>query len=469
MRFAIDASVRRVGDGKVVIGGSPLKLFRLTDRGGELIDAIERGDQIDPTAATNLLIDRLLDAGVLHPHFGADDNLNTADVTVIIPAFNTPAAILTRLVEECSMASRYARVEVVIVDDASQPPLAPVHGARVVRREFNGGPGAARSTGLAHVTTSFVAFIDTDVELIGNWLQQLLVHFADERVGLVAPRVSSKIGANVLARYEVAHSPLDLGPRAARVRAGTRVSYVPAAVIVCRVRALSDVGGFDDTMRLGEDVDLVWRLDEAGWRVRYEPCVTVTHRPRASFDAWLRQRYNYGTSAAPLAARHRGALAPLRISGWSAATWLAVAAGLPVVGGVIAASTTAMLARKLRNIPDGGREAIRLAGLGHLFASRSIASALTRAWWPMAALAALVSRRARRVVIIAALAPAIIEWLRAQPDIDPLRYVGLRLLDDAAYGVGVMHGSARARSIDALIPDLSSWPKTTTSTTSTKR
>ncbi len=367
------------------------------------------------------------------------------------------------------MASRYARVEVVIVDDASQPPLAPVHGARVVRREFNGGPGAARSTGLAHVTTSFVAFIDTDVELIGNWLQQLLVHFADERVGLVAPRVASKVGANVLARYEVAHSPLDLGPRAARVRAGTRVSYVPAAVIVCRVRALSDVGGFDETMRLGEDVDLVWRLDEAGWRVRYEPCVTVTHRPRASFDAWLRQRYNYGTSAAPLAARHRGALAPLRISGWSAATWLAVAAGLPVVGGVIAASTTAMLARKLRNIPDGGREAIRLAGLGHLFASRSIASALTRAWWPMAALAALVSRRARRVVIIAALAPAIIEWLRAQPDIDPLRYVGLRLLDDAAYGVGVMHGSARARSIDALIPDLSSWPKTTTSTTSTKR
>jgi mycofactocin system glycosyltransferase len=294
------------------------------------------------------------------------------------------------------------------------------------------------------------------------------MHFTDERVGLVAPRVASKRGASALARYEMSQSPLDLGPSAARVRAGTRVSYVPAAAIVCRVSALSAVGGFDDSMRLGEDVDLVWRLDEAGWRVRYEPSVAVIHRPRASLVAWLRQRYGYGTSAAPLAARHSGALAPLRISGWSAATWLAVAAGFPVIGGVIAASTTAMLARKLRNIPDGSREALRLAGLGHLFASRSIASALTRAWWPMAALAALVSKRARRVVIVAALGPALIEWVREHPEVDPLRYVGLRVLDDAAYGVGVLHGSARAKSIDALIPDLSSWPKTATSTTSAK-
>jgi hypothetical protein len=86
----------------------------------------------------------------------------------------------------------------------------------------------------------------------------------------------------------------------------------------------------------------------------------------------------------------------------------------------------------------------------------------------MAALAALVSKRARRVVIVAALGPALIEWVSEHHEVDPLRYVGLRVLDDAAYGVGVLHGSARAKSIDALIPDLSSWPKTATSTTSAK-
>ena len=85
-----------------------------------------------------------------------------------------------------------------------------------------------------------------------------------------------------VARYDAEHSPLDLGPEPARVRAGTRVSYVPAAAIVCRVDAIREIGGFDEALRFGEDVDLVWRLDAAGWRCRYEPVATVV--PRGSSD-----------------------------------------------------------------------------------------------------------------------------------------------------------------------------------------
>ena len=36
--------------------------------------------------------------------------------------------------------------------------------------------------------------------------------------------------------------------------------------------------GFDADLRVGEDVDLVWRLVDAGWSVRYQPSVTVFHR-----------------------------------------------------------------------------------------------------------------------------------------------------------------------------------------------
>ena len=72
----------------------------------------------------------------------------------------------------------------------------------------------------------------------------------------------------------------------ARVAAGTRVSYVPAAALVVRTEALRAIGGFDETLRVGEDVDAVWRLIDAGYRCRYEPSVVVHHRPRSTLSAW---------------------------------------------------------------------------------------------------------------------------------------------------------------------------------------
>ena len=68
--------------------------------------------------------------------------------------------------------------------------------------------------------------------------------------------------------------------------------------------------GFDESLRYGEDVDLVWRLLEADVVCRYEPSVVVLHSPRASLlDAW-KQRVSYGSAAAPLNQRHPGAATP---------------------------------------------------------------------------------------------------------------------------------------------------------------
>ncbi len=460
-RYVIDASVRRVGSGTVLVGGSPLKLFRLTGAGAGLLDNIESGQAIEMSPPVSRLLDRLVDAGVLHPTFDGtitSDASTAGTVTVVIPAYNTSTDAQRRLVQQCRAHGGAAIDAVLIVDDASTTPIADVDGATVVRASVNGGPGVARAIGLALAKTPLVAFVDTDMELGPDWLAPLLDHFADTRVALVAPRVASAPGSSLLARYEVARSPLDLGDEPARVRAGTRVSYVPAALMVCRVDALRAVDGFDSAMRVGEDVDLVWRLDQAGWQIRFEPAVTVRHQPRTSWIQWTRQRCSYGTSAAPLAQRHQGALAPVRVSAWSVASWLAVAAGWPVVGGAVAAVTTALLARKLRTIPDGGREAIRLAALGHIFAGRSLATGLSRAWWPLTLMAAVLSKRARRVALVAFTAPAAIDWLTKRPPIDPVRYVAIRALDDIAYGAGLWQGCIAARSLDALRPDLTSWP-----------
>ena len=256
------------------------------------------------TAGTSLdgLVDRLVDAGAIHPHHVASP-YGTGDVTVVVPAFVLGESALAEIVRLCPGVAA-----VIAIDDASEPPVHAVDGARVLRLRTNAGPAVARNAGLGAVTTPLVAFVDTDVRLQPGWLDLLLPHFADRRVGLVAPRVASAPGAGPVAGYERGNSPLDLGPEPGRIAPGTRLSYVPAAAIVVRTDALRAIGGFDRSLRFGEDVDAVWRLIEAGWRCRYEPAVVVHHRPRGSWRGLIAQRISYGSSAAPLAKRHHGAL-----------------------------------------------------------------------------------------------------------------------------------------------------------------
>jgi hypothetical protein len=218
------------------------------------------------------------------------------------------------------------------------------------------------------------------------------------------------------------------------------VSYVPAAAIVFRVAALREINGFDESLRVGEDVDLVWRLDAAGWRCRYEPRAEVFHLPRPSWRQWIRQRIDYGSSTAPLARRHPGALAPIRMSGWSVATWVLATLGRPVLGSAVGAGSAAALIRKLPDVPPAA--AFRLAAEGNLRAGDQIANAVRRVWWPLVAVAAIRSRSARRVLLAAALAAR----------------TPLRLLDDVAYSLGVWKGMVGERTAAPLVPEISSWP-----------
>ena len=419
LRYRLDSSWRRPNNGNTVIAGSPLRVFRLTDNGARFIAAVEgdvEADQQTVTAAQQKLLDRLVDAGALHPIPDAGP-FTAADVTIVVPAHNRMPT--------------WTAEQAIIVDDGSTPPLE----SATLRHDVNRGPGAARNTGLAEVTTALVAFVDTDVSFTNDdWLAPLLPYFADDRVALVAPRVASAPGATSLAAYEQRHSPLDLGAESARIAAGTRVSYVPAAAIVCRTDAVRSIGGFDENLRTGEDVDLVWRLVAAGHRCRYEPNSIVLHEPRGSLSALLQQRFGFGRSAARLAARHPGALAPVRLSVWSAVVWALVLLRRPLLALGVVAGTIVALHRKLHDVPAA--ESARLVGLGTLAAGRQLADATARVWWPIAAVLAVTSRRSRIPIAAALIAldePA-------------------QLLDRMAYGAGVWAGVVHERDLAALLP-----------------
>lgn len=404
MRYRVDGSWQRFAG--AVLAGSPLRLFRLTQGGAAVADRIEAGNEV----TDSVLTERLSEAGAIHPVPPMDrqPQFTLHDVTVVTPQLGGVAHDDGRLT----------------VDDGSIPPLS---GA-AVRLDTNRGPAAARNTVRPLIETPLVAFLDADVSTPDSaWLARLLWHFDDPRVGLVAPRVRGETG-----------SPLDLGDQPARVRAGTRVSYVPAAALVVRVDALDAIGGFDEQLRFGEDVDLVWRLDDAGWRCRYDPSVAVWHEPRSSWRKRLRQHAGYGTSAAPLAMRHPRALSPVHVNGWTAATWMLALLGRWVPAVAMGAGSSAALVRKLPDVPPSS--AMWLAVRGHLLAGQQFASAARRVWWPVLLAGAVVSRRCRWLLVL-----ALASNVQAAPT-------------DLAYGWGVWTGMRRLRTWAPIIPRLSSWP-----------
>ena len=448
-RYRLDSSWRRPAGGNVVVAGSPLRLFRLSTGGAQVAAMVEVGEAPD-TAAVHQMLDRFVEAGALHPQHPTAP-FRPAQVTIVVPAFGP---LQVSLVEQLARHPG----PVVVVDDAGPAPFgndAPTDRVQLVRHERNRGPAAARNTGLALVTTPLVAFLDTDVTPDGDWLLPLLTHFADERVALVAPRVMGAPGDTRLHEYEQRHSSLDLGDEPARIAAGTRVSYVPAAALVCRVAALRAIDGFDADMRVGEDVDLVWRLAAAGYRCRYEPAGQVRHTPRATISAWCRQRMGYGRSAAPLAQRHPGALAPVRMSGWSALAWVLLVARHPLLALGVAAGTSAALVRKLHDLPP--RDAALLAARGHAAAGGQLADAVVRVWWPVAAVAAVFVPRLRPAVAAAFVLPAAVTAVRTR-SAQPLADLPLSTLDRMSYGVGVWRGVVDERTAAPLLPDFTNWP-----------
>ena len=410
---------------------------------------------IDPRTA--VVARRLLDSGVANPRPMLLPS--TDDVTVIVPLRNN-AEGMQRLL------SALRGHHVIVVDDGSDTPveIPPGCGTQcditVLRHATSRGPAAARNTGLRAATTEFVAFLDSDVVPRNGWLEVMLGHFSDPAVALVAPRIIAlDCESNHLAKYEHSRSSLDLGRREAAVRAHGPVAYVPSAAMLIRRRVLLDEGGFDETLRVSEDVDVCWRLEQAGWRLRYEPAAQVAHDHRVSFGEWFSRKMFYGTGAAPLAARHSGKVAPMKISPWTVAAvvLMATLTRLGILGAFAALSVALLKLRKIfTELDQPTRVAAIYVARGFGAALWQLASALCRHYWPITVLAMIFSRRIRQIALAMAVTEGVADWVkyRETGGLGAVRYVAYKRLDDVAYGTGLWRGAVQARSVEALKPTL---------------
>jgi mycofactocin glycosyltransferase len=481
--ISLAEDTKELSDGSL-FGGSPARVLRLTAAGRDALAELRAGPVRSAGAA--VLARRLTDAGIAHPVPSYGGSYQPGDVTVVIPVKDR-AAMLGRC-----LAAIEGRYPVVVVDDGSADgravaAVAGRYGATVVRRQPSAGPAAARNVGLAGLQTELVAFLDSDCAPPPDWIDRLAPHLADPLVGAVAPRIIGLPARTSAARYEQARGSLNLGAAPARVVPASRVGYVPTAALLVRRAALDATalrrpdatgwrGGpaaatagpsdgdavFDPALRYGEDVDLIWRLHAAGWRVRYEPSVQVPHESPGTWPSLLARRFRYGTSAAPLARRHPANLAPLVLQPWPAVAVGAILARRPaaVAAATIGAWLNTAAAVRRAGVPADGAlaaavTAVRQTWLGvGRFATQFGGPAL------VAGLVAPGRRAAGRRAAIASLllGPALAAYAERRPALDPVRYVLAHIADDVWYGAGVWAGCLRERTLVPVTPAISWRP-----------
>jgi GT2 family glycosyltransferase len=194
----------------------------------------------------------------------------------------------------------YPDYEVIVVDDGSTDDTAQIaHGYDVqLISTRNEGLSSARNTGWQAASGEIVAYIDDDAYPDPHWLTYLALTFLEsDHCGAGGPNIAPH-GDGTLAEC-VASAPG--GP--AHVLFSDRVAeHVPGCNMAFRRSWLERIGGFDPQFRTaGDDVDVCWRMQEAGGTIGFHPAAVVWHHRRSTIARYWKQQVGYGRAEALLA------------------------------------------------------------------------------------------------------------------------------------------------------------------------
>jgi GT2 family glycosyltransferase len=218
-------------------------------------------------------------------------------ISVVVCTHNGEATLAQCLDRAAELT--YPDFEVVVVDDGSTDGSADVARARgvtLVQTEHR-GLSFARNAGVQRAAGAIVAFLDDDAYPDPDWLHYVAASLrANDHAGMGGPNIPPENDG--LIADCVAAAPG--GPIHVLI-SDREAEHVPGCNMAFRKSALQEIGGFDERFRVaGDDVDVCWRLQEAGHTLGFSAGAVVMHRRRDSVRRYLKQQYGYGKAEALL-------------------------------------------------------------------------------------------------------------------------------------------------------------------------
>jgi hypothetical protein len=228
-------------------------------------------------------------------------------VSVIIPAYNSAATIVRAL--DSVRTQTGVGAEVIVIDDAStdqtmevvKAAIRPGENIRLITMPKNGGASAARNAGIKEAQGHYLAFLDADdVWLPGKLSKQVAAIEADPEVTLVScnSQMTSVTGA-VLKEGHVNRPPV-AGKDAWKTL--LIYNFLPTPTILTRTKLVRELGGFDEALAVGEDLDLWIKLAIRG-KVAVLPEILINYYDMNN-SLMKRHGGQAGTIVVPMLERH---------------------------------------------------------------------------------------------------------------------------------------------------------------------
>ena len=195
-----------------------------------------------------------------------------ATVDIVIATFNRAHLVGDAIRSALTQSHPVGRV--IVVDDGSTDETAAVLAGfsaaedRILTiHQTNGGPSAARNRGVAESDAEFIAFADSDDLVTKDRIEWQVAHLTTE------PDCEIVLGT------EDVWIPDDITPPATITSLLTNdTPHYSYPSMFMRTALFEHLGGFDEALRIGEDLDLIIRAARAGIRTDFVDRTAVTRR-----------------------------------------------------------------------------------------------------------------------------------------------------------------------------------------------
>lgn len=196
-------------------------------------------------------------------------------VDVVVPFAGDRAAAEETLDAVGVLAPRAETL--TVVDNSREGSVSSISvpaGVAVLRAAQIQGSYYARNAGAGATEAPWILFIDSDCVPPPDLIDRYLDPEPAVGTGVVAGGVRSVAGESLAARYAADRGHIDEG---FHIDHGPHPAGVTANLLVRRA-AFNAVGGFEQGVRSGADVDFCWRVQEAGWALEHRPGAALAHR-----------------------------------------------------------------------------------------------------------------------------------------------------------------------------------------------
>lgn len=384
-------------------------------------------------------------------------------ISVVIAVHNRPHEIELCLKSILNCHYPADKLEVIVVDDASTDNLTITavkkYPVKLIEVKENQGQSACRNLAVSKAKGEVIAFTDSDCEVSDRWLQTLARCFQNSEVAFVGGGVYTKRFETSLDYYEEYMTPLYKGNKISPIEKNSEVSYVPTCNLLIRKKVFTSVGGFNHEMRVGEDVDLLWRVLNAGYTGWYVPDGYIWHHHRNRIYPFLKRRAQYAASEAILSQSHQDLNKYLCLPLWHTPIFMGFGLSLwlaniwIIIGTVIATVFSEFLFKKFKiaEMKAAVNSKLLLISIGKSYLStmRFASGLLSRYYmWLLLMLAMLLPFYGWMILLIP-LTSATIEY-RNKFKLKLFKFIPYYLLEMLAYSLGYFYGCIKQKQYRLL-------------------